>query len=91
MKKYQSHKIVSADKITAFEEAEGGVTLIHLQSGEKVGRSSGWIRKHDPQTGWYYVIYNEGTLDEYHSCSPAYIFESGYALVKKKKTKRKNR
>ena len=36
-----------------------------------------YIRKHNPQIGGYYVVYEDG----YKSFSPAEVFESGYTLI----------
>lgn len=36
-----------------------------------------WYRKHDPEAGGYYVVYEDG----YKSYSPAKAFEDGYTLV----------
>jgi hypothetical protein len=36
-----------------------------------------WYRKHDPEKGGYYVVYEDG----YKSFSPAEAFENGYARI----------
>lgn len=36
-----------------------------------------YIRKHNPQSGGYYVVYKDG----YKSFSPAAAFEEGYSLI----------
>jgi len=38
----------------------------------------GFVAKHNPQAGGYYVVYEDG----YESFSPAEAFEDGYELVK---------
>jgi len=39
--------------------------------------SSFQISKHNPQIGWYYVVYEDG----YVSFSPPDAFEGGYTLI----------
>jgi len=41
------------------------------------GVSDGYMRKHNPQAGGYYVVYKDG----YKSYSPAKAFEEGYTRI----------
>ena len=44
------------------------------------GVSSEYLRKHNPQPGGYYVVYEDG----YRSYSPAKAFDDGYTLILEK-------
>ena len=63
----------------ASDEFQGG----HIFYGDKIGDNppipvtTNWYRKHDPEDGGYYVIYEDG----YASYSPAKAFEAGYTAV----------
>lgn len=75
---YRSHKIVRAAKITGFRLA--GAALADMLLGEIGGiasQSPEWFMKHKPESGGYYVLYEDG----YASYSPAKAFESGYTPV----------
>ena len=90
MPKYKCHKEVYALKIESVEldshvaSKEGretdGSALLHFEEEEgfeaiKVDHS--FVKKHSPQGGGYYVVYEDG----YKSWSPADAFESGYSLM----------
>lgn len=81
MPRYKSHKIVWALKIKAIEiqkASEYPMLLMPEEPGyAPVKVSGGWINKHNPQTGGYYVVYEDG----YTSWSPAEAFEKGYTAV----------
>ncbi len=76
--RYKSHKIVHALKIKELE-FEGGTCLIVFEDKEYAPVDVGlkYYNKHKPQSGGYYVVYEDG----YKSWSPAEAFESGYTLV----------
>jgi hypothetical protein len=46
---------------------DGGTTIVTAE----------YMKKHRPQIGGYYVLYEDG----YRSFSPAHAFESGYTLI----------
>ena len=82
MPKYRSHKTVWALKIAAIEprrlkpdQEDDGAMLI---TPEEPGYAPFWVdlgyvRRHNPQVGGYYVVYADG----YKSWSPAQAFEEG--------------
>lgn len=89
MPRYRSHKIVHALKI---ESIEFDVILAHREGRETDGQAtitpeeegfapfkvpSAYVRKHNPQPGGYYVVYDDG----YASWSPAKAFEDGYTRI----------
>ncbi|KKK95449.1 hypothetical protein LCGC14_2672700 [marine sediment metagenome] len=87
MPKYRCHKEVHALKIRdiildsdeAKEEGRetDGSAMIVPESGFAVFKvDDDYMRKHKPQVGGYYVVYQGG----YKSWSPAEAFESGYTL-----------
>lgn len=86
---YQSHKRVWALKIKeiyfdhqrrgANEETDGTAIIVPeepLYAPFRVG--SGYVKKHNPQAGGYWVQYEDG----YESWSPAQAFEGGYTAIK---------
>ena len=89
MPKYQCHKIVWALKIKGItkdsdvaqetnRETDGSAMIEPEEAGYapfKVGYD--YMRKHNPQVGGYYVVYEGG----YKSYSPAEPFESGYTAI----------
>ena len=89
MPKYRSHKEVWALKIAAIDrdsdkaraegrETDGSAMITPSDVGYAPFRvKSDYMRKHDPQVGGYYVVYEDG----YASWSPAEAFENGYARV----------
>jgi hypothetical protein len=89
---YQCHKRVKAIQIhgvvTDAERAsienratDGGVYLLFRPAGEQkdfeIREDAEYLKKHNPQPGGYYVVYEDG----YRSFSPAGAFESGYSPV----------
>jgi hypothetical protein len=90
MPKYKCHKEVWALKIKDIQpnmpneentEWDGS----HIIQPEETGYAAfkvnhGYVRKHAPKAGGYYVVYQDG----YTSFSPADAFEGGYELCKKK-------
>ena len=86
MPKYKSHKEVWALKIKEiafdideakkeYRESDGSAMITPTE--ERYGRfkvDATYIRKHQPQIGGYYVVYEDG----YKSFSPAKAFEKGY-------------
>ena len=77
--RWKCHKEVHAFKITGINippEQDGGyVKLTGL--GMEVEVTAEYMKKHRPQVGGYYVLYDDG----YHSFSPAQAFESGYTRI----------
>ena len=80
---YQCHKKVRAGRITGVvTETRGGrkINFLHLHgSAGPIVVSDEWMERHQPETGGYFVSYQDG----YSSYSPAEAFESGYSLVAK--------
>ena len=88
MPKYKCHKKVWALKILEFildkevaknegRETDGGAWITPYEGGYsifKVDRE--YVRKHDPEVGGYYVVYEGG----YKSYSPSEPFEEGYSM-----------
>lgn len=89
MPRYRCHKEVWALKIKdiVLQTAEGFTTggmepagaLIYPEDGRYAPFSvdQGYIDKHQPVVGGYYVVYKGG----YKSFSPAEAFEDGYSLI----------
>lgn len=85
MPRYKCHKVVWALKISAVkdtarpgEETDGSMVLVPEDSRYAPLRvERGYVRKHDPKAGGYYVVYKDG----YKSFSPAEAFEDGYTRV----------
>lgn len=89
MPKYECHKKVWALKIASIvrdsevaqrenRETDGSATITPADDGFapfKVPHA--YVRKHDPQPGGYYVVYDDG----YASFSPATAFEAGYTRI----------
>ena len=77
---HKSHKTVHAFKILKITECADGSAYFHPAetnlSGLVVLVSAGYMEKHRPKAGGYYVLYEDG----YESWSPAEAFEGGYAL-----------
>ena len=78
---YQSHKRVRAAKILDMHMNTNdhlSYWVLELDGVKKlVDVSSFQISKHNPQIGWYYVVYEDG----YVSFSPPDAFEGGYTLI----------
>jgi hypothetical protein len=85
MKTYQCHKRVQAFKIASIEKAQGQVDPgtemsdyeLEGADGEKAVVNDGWLRRHKPDLGGYFVRYDDG----YESFSPSAAFEDGYTEV----------
>ena len=90
MPKYLSHKEVWALKIAKIEPAcgdrpagpnedtDGGVIITPEDEGYAPFRvDHDYVRKHSPQVGGYYVVYQDG----YKSWSPEKAFEEGYTQI----------
>ena len=79
--KYRSHKEVTAYKILdVIRIIDGTGKLLLAKSTEddhQIRVSNGFMIKHRPQVGGYYVIYTGG----YKSYSPACVFEEGYTEI----------
>jgi hypothetical protein len=89
MPRYQSHKKVWALKIKQVlldsslaqaqgRETTGGAIITPEEEGyAPFTVNAEYVRKHNPQVGGYYVVYDDG----YKSWSPADAFESGYTKL----------
>jgi hypothetical protein len=79
MPKYRSHKQVWALKIKAVHHKDSGGALLEPHEGDykPFEVDHGYILKHNPVCGGYYVKYQDG----YESYSPAEAFEEGYVLL----------
>lgn len=76
--KYLCHKEVRALKITRVERVSNHYVLHFAEEGyAPLEVESGWIDKHGPKAGGYFVAYADG----YRSFSPARTFEEGYRPV----------
>ena len=74
MPRYKCHKEVHALKIAAV----GGLTIFPAEPGYRSFEvTSGFVDKHQPKAGGYYVVYEDG----YQSFSPAQAFEEGYTRL----------
>lgn len=79
---YRCHKVVRAVKIARIDDAPVSVsgspsTLVPCDAIPPFEISSHYRLKHNPQSGGYFVVYEDG----YQSFSPAEAFESGYTLI----------
>lgn len=80
---YKSHKIVAAFKIGRIDpiriDGRGcGARITPAEEGYKPFQvSEKWLIRHVPETGGYYVAYEDG----YRSFSPAQPFLDGYDLI----------
>ena len=89
MPKYKSYKEVWALKIADVKkdsdaatkenrETDGSATLVFEDNRyAPIKVPHDYVRKHNPQSGGYYVVYKDG----YKSWSPAEAFESGYTKI----------
>jgi len=89
MPKYKCTKIVHALKIAdvVFDrdladkenrETDGTAFITPEDTGFAVFKvDAGYVSKHNPQAGGYYVVYEDG----YKSWSPAEAFEKGYTRI----------
>lgn len=76
LSRFQCHKVVRAGKIVAITEA-GLMVETMPHAGITIEVSPEWFMKHQPETGGYFVVYDDG----YESYSPAAAFEGGYSRV----------
>src|SRR3990167_10214609 len=85
---YESDKVVGALKMRAVlikaglgpGEDKGEYVLTFDDPGYEAAAyvvSADYVRKHNPQAGGYYVVYEDG----YQSWSPAEAFEGGYIRI----------
>lgn len=77
--RWKCHKEVHAFRIIGINfptEQDGGNVKIS-GNGLEVEVTADYMKKHRPQIGGYYVLYEDG----YHSFSPAAAFESGYTRI----------
>lgn len=80
MTKYKCHKEVEAQKIVDMHNISQNPERdydIKLDDESVVTVTWGWMQKHVPHIGGYYVVYADG----YTSFSPAEAFEEGYTEV----------
>lgn len=85
MPRYKCHKEVWALKIGEVidptqpgNESDGSRLLSFTEAGFATMRvDREYVRKHNPQIGGYYVVYQDG----YKSFSPADAFEDGYTRI----------
>ena len=84
MPRYRCHKEVWALKIADIgyhgDSVHGttGARITPADNGHEPFEVSGeYMRKHNPHTGGYYVVYSDG----YTSFSPATAFEEGYTRI----------
>ncbi len=82
MKRYRSHKVVTAAKITFVDQNERRAVL-HSEGEPGIAVDLEWVDKHAPDgvtsmIDGYYVRYADG----YESWSPAAAFEEGYTEVR---------
>jgi hypothetical protein len=77
MKKYQSHKIVEADKIVTWNESLVGAGGSVITEGGTFEVPDGFFARGMPAPGDYLVRYGDGYL----SWSPKQVFEDGYTAV----------
>jgi len=76
--KYKCHKIVQAGKIMEIDSNDEEDPVLFLEEvNEPVVVSEGYMYKHKPQIGGYFVVYE----NSYRSYSPADAFTSGYLRV----------
>lgn len=91
LQRYKCHKEVYAAKILYIDPVhdkqddrqDSSVELYNLMLDSKSNGSylvvirGDWYRKHKPEVGGYYVLYEDG----YESYSPAKAFEEGYTKL----------
>lgn len=89
MPKYKCHKTVHALKISAVmldvdeaksanRKTDGSAMIYPEDQGYAPFRvNEEYVRKHKPEAGGYYVVYDDG----YKSFSPAKAFEDGYTRI----------
>jgi hypothetical protein len=74
--RYKCHKEVHALKIGAVSVINRMLIPVDLNYGP-IRVTTDYLAKHRPETGGYYVVYDDGYL----SYSPAEPFEKGYTLI----------
>jgi hypothetical protein len=78
---YQCHKRVRAAKVKdcASSTVSPGAHCLRFDDAaiQPVIVEDWWVKKHQPQPGGYFVVYEDG----YTSYSPAAAFEGGYTLL----------
>jgi len=84
MPRWKCHKEVHAFKIREIRmigeppvSGDQHRALLVSTDGGGVVVTAEYMKKHRPQVGGYYVLYEDG----YHSFSPCAAFESGYARI----------
>jgi hypothetical protein len=81
MPRYKCHKEVHALKIESLKPRtpdDGTLLLTPADAGyAPFILGAEFVKKHNPQTGGYYVVYADG----YKSFSPAEAFEKGYTRI----------
>lgn len=85
MPEYQCHKKVWALKIKSVINSppdvivDGGSWDLEIEAPgyAPIRVSHEWMLKHGPESGGYYVVYEDG----YKSYSPAKAFEAGYKRI----------
>lgn len=83
MQTYRCFKVVQAFMIAAItdsytcSDSEECTVVLRDANGAGVTVNSGYLEKHKPAVGGYFVRYEDG----YESFSPAAAFEAGYAPV----------
>lgn len=68
---------VSIEEFAKLDEFQGGNLFFEEQGHATRTFTAEWYRKHKPEKGGYFVLYNDG----YESYSPAKAFEEGYTRV----------
>lgn len=68
---------VSIEDFAATPDFQGGHLIPEDESYAPIPFDAEYYRKHKPQAGGYYVMYEDG----YESWSPADAFEGGYSLI----------
>ena len=76
--RWKCHKEVLAAKIKDMGVFSTGELQLNFDDGiESVVLPPGWIDRFKPQSGGYFVVYD----DNYTSFSPAKAFEDGYTRI----------
>ena len=80
MRRWQSHKVVEAEKIARVEFlSHNDACILHFEDGTEPPKHvpDSYAEKHHPKAGGYYVKYADG----YESFSQADAFETGYTEI----------
>ncbi|UCZ75334.1 hypothetical protein LHK94_20490 [Dickeya zeae] len=75
--RYRCHKVIQAAKIIDVNLLDNGKSSLTLDGDILLFAERGYIEKHNPQPGGYFVLYEDG----YQSYSPAGAFEAGYSRL----------